>query len=143
VSERPRRGEVGHTRDAGWEIGVSRTIHRPVDEVWDFITSPEGVAVWLGEGVTVLPEPGADYETATGVRGETRSFRALDRVRLTWQPPDWSHDTTLQLAVRRVGAGRTTLVVHQERLVDASERERQRSHWQGVIAALADALTEA
>ena len=139
----PRRGEVGHTRYAGWEIGVSKTIHRPVDEVWDFITSPAGIAVWLGEGVTLLSEQGAGYETITGVQGETRSFRDLDRVRLTWQPPDWSHDTTLQLAVRSVGAGRTTLVVHQERLVDAPERERQRRHWQGVIAALADALAEA
>jgi uncharacterized protein YndB with AHSA1/START domain len=142
VSAGPRRREVGHTRDAGWEIGVSKTIHRPVDEVWDFITSPAGIAVWLGEGVTLLSEQGVDYETTTGVQGETRSFRDLDRVRLTWQPPDWSHDTTLQLAVRSAGAGRTTLVVHQERLVDASERERQRRHWQGVIAALADALAE-
>jgi uncharacterized protein YndB with AHSA1/START domain len=140
VSAGPRRREVGHTRDAGWEIGVSKTIHRPVDEVWDFITSPAGIAVWLGEGVTLLSEQGAGYETITGVQGETRSFRDLDRVRLTWQPPDWSHDTTLQLAVRSTGAGRTTLVVHQERLVDAAERERQRRHWQGVIAALADAL---
>jgi uncharacterized protein YndB with AHSA1/START domain len=142
VSAGPRRREVGHTRDAGWEIGVSKTIHRPVDEVWDFITSPAGIAVWLGEGVTLLSEQGVDYETTTGVQGETRSFRDLDRVRLTWQPPDWSHDTTLQLAVRSAGAGRTTLVVHQERLVDASERERQRRHWQCVIAALADALAE-
>jgi uncharacterized protein YndB with AHSA1/START domain len=121
---------------------VSKTLDRPVDEVWDFITSPEGVAVWLGDGVTLLSEQGAGYETTSGVHGETRSFRDLDRVRLTWQPPDWSHDTTLQLAVRPAGAGRTTLVVHQERLVDASERERQRSHWQGVIAALAEALAD-
>jgi uncharacterized protein YndB with AHSA1/START domain len=135
-----RRREVGHTRDAGWEIGVSRTIHRPVGEVWDFITSPAGIALWLGEGVTLPAERGVAYETTAGVQGETRSFRELDRIRLTWQPPDWSHDTTLQLAVRSAGAGRTTLVVHQERLADASEREQQRRHWQGVITAVADAL---
>jgi uncharacterized protein YndB with AHSA1/START domain len=94
----------------------------------------------LGEGVTVLPERGEGYETAAGVHGETRSFRELDRVRLTWQPPDWPRDTTLQLAVRSAGAGRAMLVVHQERLADAAQREQQRRHWRGVITALAEAL---
>ena len=121
---------------------MSKTINRPVEAVWTFITSPAGIAIWLGEGVTVLPERGAGYETTAGVRGETRSFRELDRIRLTWRPPDWTHDTTLQLAVRSAGAGRAMLVVHQERLADAGEREQQRRHWQGVITALVEALTE-
>jgi uncharacterized protein YndB with AHSA1/START domain len=132
---------VGRTRDAGWQIGVSKTINQPVVEVWDFITSPEGIAIWLGDGVTVLSDRGAGYETAAGVRGETRSFRELDRMRLTWQPPDWTHDTTLQLTVSSAGEGRARLVVHQERLADATEREQQRRHWQGVVNALVDALT--
>jgi hypothetical protein len=80
VSAGPTRREVGHTRDARWEIGVSKTIHRPVDEVWDFITSPAGVAVWLGEGVTLLSEQGAGYETITGVQGETRPRLGLTAV---------------------------------------------------------------
>jgi uncharacterized protein YndB with AHSA1/START domain len=121
---------------------VSKTINRPVDEVWDFITSEAGVAIWLGDDVTVLAEKGAGYETEAGVRGETRGFRNLDRVRLTWQPRDWSHDTTLQLTVRSTGSERTRLVIHQERLADASEREQQRRHWQGVINALNAALSE-
>ncbi|HKX16243.1 MAG TPA: SRPBCC domain-containing protein [Propionibacteriaceae bacterium] len=135
-----RQSEVGHTRDAGWEIGVSKTVDRPVDEVWDFITSPEGVAIWLGEGVTLSSERGAGYETKAGVHGETRSFRELDRVRLTWQPPGWSHDTTLQLTVRSAGEGRAILVIHQERLADGAEREQQRRHWQGVMNALVAAI---
>jgi uncharacterized protein YndB with AHSA1/START domain len=133
--------EVGRTRDAGWQIGVSKTVDRPVEEVWDFITSPEGMAIWLGEGVTVRPERGAGYETAAGIQGETRGFRERDRVRLTWRPADWSHDTTLQLAVRSAGEGRAMLRIHQERLADAAERERQRDHWQGVLTALVAALT--
>jgi uncharacterized protein YndB with AHSA1/START domain len=133
---------VGRTRGAGWQIGVSKTIDRPVDELWDFITSPAGLAIWLGDGVTTLDERGETYETTSGTQGEMRSFRERDRIRLTWQPLDWSHDTTLQLAVRSVGAGRSMLVVHQERLADAAEREQQRSHWRGVVAKLVDALGE-
>lgn len=133
---------VGRTRDAGWEIGVSKTIDRPAEVVWTFITSPAGIAIWLGEGVTVLPERGVGYETTAGVRGKTRSFRERDRIRLTWQPPNWAHDTTLQLTVRSAGAGRAMHGVHQQRLADAAEREQQRRHWQGVITALVEALNE-
>lgn len=136
-----QRKEVGRTRDAGWQIGVSKTIDRPVEDVWSFITSPAGVAIWLGEGVTVLSEPGAGYETTSGVQGEMRSFRELDRVRLTWQPANWQHETTLQLTVQSAGEGRTRLGVHQERLADAAEREQQRRHWQGVVKDLVAALT--
>lgn len=39
---------TGLTRDAGWEIGVSKTLPRPPAEVWDFIASPAGVALgWV------------------------------------------------------------------------------------------------
>ena len=133
---------VGRTKDAGWQIGISKTIDRPLGEVWDFITSSEGVAIWLGEGVTALSELGAGYDTTAGVRGETRSFRELDRLRLTWQPADWSHETTLQLTVSSAGEGRTRLGVHQERLANAAEREQQRLHWKGVITELVAALTD-
>lgn len=131
---------VGKTRDAGWEIGVSKTVDHPIDEVWSFVTSPAGIAIWLGEGVTVLSEVGAGYETAAGVHGETRSFHERDRLRLTWHPRDWSHGTTLQLTVTAAGDGRTRLGVHQERLADADEREQQRKHWQGVVNAIVEAL---
>jgi uncharacterized protein YndB with AHSA1/START domain len=131
---------TGHTKDAGWEIGVSRTVPFPMEEVWDFLTSSAGSAVWLGAGVQQLEEPGAAYETETGTVGQIRSFRPRDRVRLTWRPVDWDHDSTVQFTVTPVAGDRTRVVFHQERLVDAAERERQRGHWQSVMDALVAAL---
>lgn len=63
-----------------------------------------------------------------------------DRIRLTWQPEDWDHDTTVQVAVTAKGNDRTILRFHQERLTDANEREQQREHWRSVIDAIAHAL---
>lgn len=123
---------VGKTRDAGWEIGVSRTVHRDPDEVWALLTSPAGVAAWLGGGVTFPAERGDPYETDDGTVGEVRSYRPDDRVRLTWQPPSWSHDSTVQVAIRPTATG-TTIRFHQERLADATEREAQRAHWAAVL----------
>ncbi|MEV0049207.1 SRPBCC domain-containing protein [Saccharopolyspora shandongensis] len=129
---------IGQTKDAGFQIGVSKTVPHPPDEVWGFLTSPAGIALWLGAGATL--EKGATYRTADGTTGEIRSHRELDRVRLTWRPADWDHDTTVQVAI--VGKGdRTQLRFHQEWLADANERARQRDHWRRTMTAVTTALT--
>ena len=134
---------VGLTRDAGWQIGVSRTLDHPVGQVWEFLTSPEGRAVWLGHGVDLLDERGRAYRTAEGTAGEVRSVRDRDRIRLTWRPEGWDHDSTVQVAVTAAGGGRTVLRFHQERLADAAERARQRAHWRAVLDSVAAALDAA
>ncbi|NIH79287.1 SRPBCC family protein [Amycolatopsis viridis] len=129
--------EVGRTAGAGWQIGVSRTLPHPASAVWAFLTSAEGAAIWLG---TAVPErPGERYETASGTAGEVRSFRELDRIRLTWRPRDWDHESTVQVTVSGSG-DRSVLRFHQEWLANAEERARQREHWTGVIDRVADAL---
>lgn len=131
---------VGRTRDAGWEIGVSRTVAAPVDEVWRVLVDPAGIAVWLGTGVLFTGELGETYETSAGTTGELRSFRPADRIRLTWRPIDWDHDSTVQIALGDRG-DRTVLRFHQERLADSRERELQRAHWKSVADELVRLLT--
>jgi hypothetical protein len=48
------RAPVGKTRDGGWQIGVSATVDQPVKEIWDSLTSTEGIGLWVGHGVEVL-----------------------------------------------------------------------------------------
>lgn len=134
------RRDVGRTQDAGWQIGVSRTLDHHLERVWAFLTSDAGRAVWLGAGVGVLQEKGQRYETADGTVGEVRSVRPQEKLRLTWRPPGWDHDSTVQVAVVPQGQGRTVLRFHQERLADAAERTRQRAHWRDVMNVVAAAL---
>jgi uncharacterized protein YndB with AHSA1/START domain len=143
MTERPAERPTGLTQDAGWEIGVSKTLPIPVSAVWDFITCPEGVALWLGKGAQLPTEKGESYETGDGIAGELRSYRPGDRVRLTYGA------TTLQVAVSAsasasgagAGAGeKTVLRFHQEHLANAVERERQRAHWKAVMADVVQAL---
>ena len=130
---------VGETKDAGWEIGVSRTVGHPVERVWAFLTSRPGLDLWLGAGAAPAPERGATYESGDGTTGEVRSWHGLDRIRLTWQPKGWDHETTVQVTVRAIG-DRTTIGFHQERMSDGDERERQRDHWRAVMDRVEDAL---
>lgn len=135
---------VGQTRDAGFQLGVSRTLPYPKDVVWDFLLSEEGLAIWLGSGVRLSGEKGESYRSADGTAGEVRSLRPGDRVRLTCRPAGWTHDTTVQVTVAAAAApGSTSVRFHQEWLADARERARQRAHWQEVIDRLAEVLREA
>ncbi|WP_370972335.1 SRPBCC domain-containing protein [Amycolatopsis sp. cg9] len=132
---------VGKTADVGWNIGVSRTLPYPAETVWDFLVSRDGVAIWLGPGVELPREPGVEYETANGTVGEIRSYVEHDRVRLTWRPSDWDHDSTVQVRLSGAGA-KTTLRFHQEWLASAGEREEQRAYWQDVTERVVTALAE-
>lgn len=136
---------TGLTQDAGWQVGVSRTLDVPPHAVWDFISGPEGLALWLGPGARLDPRKGARYETADGTVGEVRGYRARDRIRVTCRPRGQARETTVQVAVSPAGGdpatGRTVLRFHQERLADAAERADRREHWRTVMAAVAAAMS--
>jgi uncharacterized protein YndB with AHSA1/START domain len=128
---------IGQTKDVGFNIGASKTLPFPPEVVWAAIMSPEGVALWLGEGATLVK--GERYETIEGTVGEVRSLRPFDRVRLTWHPRDWDHESTVQVAISPSGA-KTVLRFHQERLDGPEERARQRDHWREVMDSIVDLL---
>lgn len=120
----------GLTKDVGWELGVRRTVDAPVEEVWDYIVI-DGVTTWLGDTKLGLHK-GDAYETVEGVRGEIRSRTDELRLRITWQPEDWDHDSTVQITLTPAASG-TTIGLHQERLASAEEREAMLAHWTGVL----------
>ncbi|SCK05588.1 Uncharacterized conserved protein YndB, AHSA1/START domain [Streptomyces sp. WMMB 714] len=132
---------TGLTKDAGYEIGVSRTLPVPPEAVWDYLTGPEGQAAWLGEGPAVELRRGARYTLADGTAGEVRGCRPGVRLRLTHRPPEGG-ESTVQFTIQARGS-RSVLQFHQERLADARERERQRHHWRAVMERVTDALTPA
>jgi hypothetical protein len=128
---------TGLTKNVGWELGVRRTAHAPLETTWEFVTG-EGLAIWLGS--TTLPNESHElYETTEGTHGELRTRIDGQRVRLTWQPADWQHDSTLQLTVLPAASG-TTIAFHQERLAGPDERETMLEHWTDVAERLVAAL---
>ncbi|MFE3290824.1 SRPBCC domain-containing protein [Rhodococcus sp. NPDC059234] len=131
--------EVGLSKDVGWEIGVSKTLPYQLEEVWRTVAG--NPAAWLGEGARLPDRPGGSWTADDGTRGELRSHRDHDRIRLTWRPPSWTHDSTVQVTVRSAATG-TTIRFHQERLTSAAERASQRTYWQCVMAGLEAALAQ-
>lgn len=130
--------DTGKTKDAGWEVGVRRTVAAPVDVVWTFLLGP-GLELWLGRTRLTL-EKGAPYATDDEIGGRILSYTEGTRIRLSWQPSEWDHDSTLQLTVREAATG-TTIGFHQEKLSGRDERKIMLGHWKDVVQRLDDALS--
>jgi uncharacterized protein YndB with AHSA1/START domain len=122
---------TGLTRDAGWEIGVSRTLPVDLDVAWDFLVSPAGLRLWLGEVSAPLAK-GAEYATRDGATGEVRSLHPRDRVRLTWKPEGRERPATIQLVLRPARRG-TSIRFHTDHLESEAERLRLRQHWREAL----------
>jgi len=129
---------VGETKDVGFQIGVSRTLPYRVEDVWELLTGVDGLGLWLGVLEEWEPVKGGRYRTDAGTVGEIRSFRENDRIRMTWRPAGWNHDSTVQVAMTP-REGRTVLRFHQEWLANPDERARQREYWQRVMATVVEA----
>lgn len=125
---------VGMTKDAGWEIGVRRTVELTPGEAWQLVTSPAGRRCWLGEVEGWALEPGAAYHLPEGTHGEIRVVSA-SHLRITWQPPGWERPSTIQVRVNANGP-RAVIAFHQEHLPGQAERAERKAHFLAALAAL-------
>lgn len=127
---------VGQTASVGFQIGVRRTLPISRETAWAFLTSPEGLKLWLGD-IASGPEglqAGRAYTSAEGNAGEIRIVKPYEQLRLTWQKSGWSKPSTLQIRLLSSTDSKTTISFHQEKL-DGSERlVEMKRHWEEVLA---------
>ncbi|MBI5035228.1 MAG: SRPBCC domain-containing protein [Chloroflexi bacterium] len=123
---------IGKTKQAGFQIGARKTFPISIQQAWDFITSDKGIRLWLGNVKNFRFDTGHTYKTSDGATGEVRVVNFRENIRLTWQPPEWQHTSTIQ--VRVIPSGRKSIIsFHQENLANASERAQMRLRWQRVL----------
>lgn len=124
------RTPVGVTKDAGVQIGVRKTWATSHEKLWDFLTSPQGVALWLGNVSDFRLEKGYEFASAEGVTGKLTVVVPFQKLRMTWKRPEWEKPSRLQLTLLSTKTGKTTLAIHQEMLEDVYVRELMRRHWE-------------
>jgi uncharacterized protein YndB with AHSA1/START domain len=133
---------VGQTADAGFQVGVQRSVDASRSKTWELLTSrPE---LWLGPQAAVTFEEGARYEVpaagdSPAAAGEIRVVKPGDRLRLTWQPDDWAGPATVQLALLESASGKTAIQAHLEKLPDGAAREAMRTRWRDALERVAAA----
>jgi len=127
------RVPVGKTKDAGVQIGVRRTFDVSKEMAWDFLTSPQGLSLWIGDVPGFRTEVGHEYESKEGIFGKISVAIPYQKLRMTWQRPEWESPSRLQLYIMSTNAGKTTVSIHQEMLEDVYMREVMRRHWEEML----------
>jgi uncharacterized protein YndB with AHSA1/START domain len=132
----------GETADAGFEIGVQKTLPFPATKVWEFMTSKPGLKLWLGEVSDLTWKKGETYCATDGTNGEVRVIHPGKRLRITWKPERWKKASTIQLTCVSSGEGKASVRFHQENLPDAAAREEMRGRWKRSLEEVAGHLSE-
>ncbi|UQZ85080.1 hypothetical protein SK3146_04363 [Paenibacillus konkukensis] len=129
---------VGKTKDAGFQIGVRRTLPITKEEAWERLMSPDGLKLWLGDIDELKLEKGQLYGTSDGSSGEVRVVKPQEQLRMTWQRKGWEQPSTVQIRLLSASTG-TTVSFHQEKLADSAVREEMKLRWERAIAGLSEA----
>ncbi|MFC0215084.1 SRPBCC domain-containing protein [Paenibacillus chartarius] len=124
---------VGQTASAGFQIGVRRTLPMTEEQAWSFLTSAEGLKLWLGEVSGFALQAGESFVSEEGISGEFRVVKPKQQLRLRWKPSGWAAPSTLQIRLLPASSGRTTISFHQEQLDGPETRERMKLHWEHVL----------
>ncbi|MGN7453921.1 SRPBCC family protein [Paenibacillus pasadenensis] len=134
---------VGLTADAGWQIGVRRTLGASAERIWRHLTGTEaGLALWLGDARPRELEPGSELVSSEGIESRFVVVKPGRQLRLRWRLPEWDEPSTLQIRLLPSGEGRTAVSFHQERLAGPAERELMKRRWEQALGALRDALED-
>ncbi|CAI6087255.1 TetR family transcriptional regulator [Cohnella sp. JJ-181] len=131
---------VGKTKDAGYQIGVRRTVPVTVEAAWRWLTGSEGLRLWLGETEGAVVREGENFATREGNSGRFTVVKPLSHVRLQWMKSDWEAPSALQIRVLPAKQG-ATISIHQDKLSGPAAREEMKAHWEGVQEAIRLTLT--
>lgn len=130
------RVPVGITKDAGVQIGVRKTMAMTKEKAWDFLTSPEGLSLWIGNVPSLEFQVGHEYESKEGVTGKITVVIPYQKLRLTWKRKEWDNPSRLQIYMLSTNSGKTTIAIHQEMLEDVYMREVMRRYWDEVLTTI-------
>jgi uncharacterized protein YndB with AHSA1/START domain len=126
---------IGHTKTAGFQVGVRRTLPISQERAWELVTSSEGLGLWLGVSTSLNLEPGEKYFTKTGT-GDIRVVKNLQQLRLTLKKEEWQKPSTIQIRIIPKDRNKTTISFHQENLPNQNVREEMKVYWENVLEEL-------
>lgn len=130
--------QIGKTKDVGFQFGIRRTISVSSEKVWDFLFSKKGLKIWLGNFNDEL-ELKKELKNQDGITFFVRVFKPNSHIRLNWKPETWGNISTLQIRIIRNNE-KTTIAIHQEKLLNDEQRNEMKSYWTKIIEQLRSEL---
>lgn len=132
---------IGQTASAGFQVGVRRTLLISPEQAWAYLTSAEGLKLWIGTVSPLSFSEGETFHSAEGISGQFRVVKPYRQLRLRWKKREWAEPSTLQIRLLSNQADKTTISFHQENLDHPTMREQMKLHWEDVLAAIREQTT--
>lgn len=130
---------VGRTKYTGYQVGARKTIAADPNIVWEFLTTADGLKLWLGRVPFTHLAQGFSFELPDGTHGRIRVL-SDSHVRLSWQPPGWLRPSIIQLRVIPSN-GKSVIAFHQEHLPGPDERNERKAFYKKTLETLERILT--
>lgn len=127
---------VGQTASAGFQVGVRRTFPISPEQAWEFLTSSEGLQLWLGNVSFLKFNEGETFTSVEGITGQFNVVKPFRQLRLKWGKKGWNKPSTLQIRLISDKPDKTTISFHQEYLDHPNTREQMKLYWEDVLTAM-------
>lgn len=123
--------KVGTTAD---RIVIEFDFRKNLEQVWAALTSPDAIAAWWGESVSLMPKAGGafreEWTDETGRRIVTSGFVSRyeppELLELSWADDDWPHSTHVALILEPLDDAKTLLRLEHRGWSGLPAESRQR-----------------
>lgn len=93
-------------------VTVSRSVSKPVKEIWKLLATREGAEALLGAGGE-LGDKGDSWRAADGTYGVVRSFHPLEQLRFSWHAAEEAPKTIVEVDIAAAGDGTRVEIRHE------------------------------
>ncbi|RPI44950.1 MAG: ATPase [Bacteroidetes bacterium] len=129
---------TGQTQDAGFQVGVRKTVPGKFQDIWDFLFSDRGLSLWLGpidpDDLVIRKE----FSLGNSVTVKITVFEPYSHLRMSWKKNDWPNSSRLQLRVMASGDEKSVIAFHQEMLTGPEQREEMKDYWDNILSRLGE-----
>jgi hypothetical protein len=130
----------GRSAKGEYSVSVTKSLHVSSKKAWKFLESDSGQAIWLKGFSRLSFQKGQTFETEDGFFGEVRTIKSGERLRMTWQDPEWEKASVVQMmAIARPGE-KCILIFACEKIRDTRVRAMLKERWRQAADEIAFAL---
>lgn len=127
-----------------YAVGASRVLPLSRAKAWSFLTSDDGLAIWLKPLSPVLVKAGETFETGGidggGAFGEIRTLTKNEKIRIRWHESEFEKPCVLQIYLHPRPGEKCGLGFQMNDLPNARVKESFRAYWKTVLDELQTTL---
>jgi uncharacterized protein YndB with AHSA1/START domain len=121
-------------------VTVSRSVAKPVKEVWRVLMTKEGAECLLGPGAQ-FGDKGHTWTSESGRTGVMRSLHPLEQIRFSYRKDETATPSVVELELTPDGESDTRLQVTHSNLLPRTDLNELEQRWSDALDRLATCVT--